>query len=166
MGTANPLYSVSELTSLCIGVSCQLDAQAIELMISNQDPISIVKAKDLSIVNEDGCTADRCIDVSGYCSLGGYQDSSIFVEVTGSNPVSRYSTGSGCGQNGRFRAVVRLPEGFPENDLHSIVVTLVVFDGHGEMIENPSGLNRKQIGLLIGPAPSDETSSTSSTSEN
>lgn len=140
----NPLYDMAS-ESVCVGLSCSTDISAVQLRVANQEPLIVGAANTGSY---DGCGANQCLDIAGYCDTAGFTQNYIYYELQGPTPIALTRSNSTCDAQGRFRLRVPLPGGYQASSLHTLVVTLTVVDENGQEQTNPSGLNRNQISVI------------------
>jgi hypothetical protein len=114
------------------------DAEAITLEIGNADPERLL-------------TSDKAFDVGGYCDPGGFQRYKIVFSLknpAGGIVLGPLAVAQGCDAFGRFRIRVDLPPSFNYTLAHTLVISLVAIDARGTAIENPLGLNRRELGVI------------------
>jgi hypothetical protein len=161
----SPLYNVS-LPSTCVGVTCQADLNSIQIKIANNIPITIKRpdatggTPPVFIVPTD-CNLSSCIEVSGYCDMGGYTSSVFYIELTvpqagvSTSLIPRQRTTAQCNELGRFNLTIQVPTSFNYSTLYNLIVTMTAVDDQAVEVENPSGQNRQQISVMgrIDPTP-------------
>jgi hypothetical protein len=134
----NPLTDTPE-ASECVGVSCSVDLEFVEIKIANTQPVGVVKPT----TTQEYCDPTTCVDIAGYCNTAGYTDSKFYYQWKFDNGVvgPRVATSMKCDSNGRFRLLIELPRPtvhqFIYENLYAVEITMVVLDGFAEY-ENPS----------------------------
>lgn len=144
----NPLTDTPE-ASACVGVSCAVDLDFVEIQVANTQPVGVTKPT----TTQTFCDPTTCIDIAGYCNTAGYTDSKFYYQWKLDNALvgSRVTTSAKCDSNGRFRILVELPRPtvhqFIYTNIYALELTMVVLDGYAEY-ENPSsGIGSKTVSV-------------------
>lgn len=145
----NPLTDTPE-ASECVGVSCKVDLDFVEIQVANAQPVGIVKPKGNAQVF---CDPTTCVDIAGYCNTAGYPDSKFYYQWKVNNGLigSKISTSVKCDAMGRFRILVNLPSPsvhtFVYENIYAVEISMSVMDEYGEY-ENPStGVGSKSVSI-------------------
>ncbi len=146
----NPLTDDREEAE-CIGVSCKLDLEFVELVVANAQPIGIKKPT----TTPKFCDPSTCFDLAGYCNTAGYKQSYIYYQWRLNNSLigQRITTGLGCDSMGRFRILVQIPppqsHTFNYGDLYSVEVSMTVVDENDVEQGNPTaGVSTKLVPVV------------------
>lgn len=129
--------------SACVGSSCALLPQNIQLQIANHDFISLKNPSTGTVYSWES-SATQQFDVAGYCDDGGYPGNRIYVELDGSTGFSATATQVTCDADGRFRLLVQVPSNY-DYTVHTLKVWMVGLDSNGNEIQNPISSNLSQI---------------------
>ncbi|MCM2281722.1 MAG: hypothetical protein NDI61_07735 [Bdellovibrionaceae bacterium] len=128
-------HSSMMLEPLCTGASCQSTPEAILLSIGNAEPERLIPS-------------DLAFDVGGYCDPAGYPQHRIYFQITGPTPTQIQAIDNGCDELGRFRIRVALPSNYNHSATHVLMVALRGVDAGGQEVDNPLGLNKRQLNIV------------------
>lgn len=131
----------SDGASLCTGSECATNPESILLALGNADPERLLPT-------------DTAFDVGGYCDPAGYPENRIYYQIQGPTPSQPQVLNNACDDLGRFQIRVTLPGNYDFASIHSLVVNLRGVSEEGEEVDNPLGLNRRQLNLVTNfPLP-------------
>ena len=141
----NPLYDNASEAE-CVGVSCTRDAEDIELLVMNEKMMQVDKPASLGFSN---CTSspNYCVDIAGYCDLGGYPQSVLSYTINGPAGLSVPQTTSQakCDETGRFQMQIVLPANYQFDQFLNVEIFLQAIDEEGYTVENPRGSNVQKL---------------------
>lgn len=132
------IEDVLDTASLCQGDECPAYAESIQIAIGNADPIRVTPA-------------DAALDIGGYCDDAGYPGNRITWQLVGPTSIGPITVNNACDDLGRFQFRVDIPAGFAFGTTHTLRVQLRSVDLTGREIDNPLGINKRELSVISAP---------------